>query len=518
MKKAVIATGMVLALLFLQGPVSAQEVTLKTHNGPVVGVKNGTVSVFKGIPYAQAPVGDLRFAPPRDAAAWKEPLQARSFGSMAMQAGPDNGSEDALTLNIWTPAQAGAEKKLPVYVYIHGGAFIVGSNQNPTWDGMNFAQDGVILVTINYRLGALGFYASQTTYDAYKTTGNWGILDQIKALEWVNNNIAFFGGDPKNITVGGESAGSYSVSALMLSPLAKGLFQKAIMESGDILSLPGNNYYSKGDLARSIEVSRMFGLTFGADDTPAGLAKLRLADPLVLTYLSAVDLDFTKMSAFSMTPVYDGRVIPKDPVNALYEGRINPVKLLYGFNRDEGSLFIPEGLSRPQYEAFVYKTFGADAAGQLLQRYPVNADNSPTQRARQLFKYGMFTAGPKSFGDVYARSGADVWAYHFAYAGKDLLEKGLGAAHASELKYVFGNFKSEPDETQKKLSAEMRTRWLNFIKNGDPNVGQALPTQVKWPKYDAENTTMMEFDVTVKTIVMPEKSDLEFMQKILFNK
>ncbi len=394
---------------------------------------------------------------------------------------------------------------------------MIGSNQDPTWDGMNYAQNGVILVTINYRLGALGFYASQTTYDLYKTTGNWGLLDQIKALEWVNKNIAFFGGDPKNITIGGESAGSYSVSALMLSPLAKGLFQKAIMESGDILSLPGNSYYAKGDLAHSIEVSRMFGLTFGADDNQEGLAKLRLANPLVLTYLSAIDLDFTKTAAFSMGPVYDGWVIPKDPATALHEGRINRVKLLYGFNRDEGSMFIPEGLSQAQYEAFVYKTFGAGAAPEVLNRYPVNAANSPTQRARQIVKHAMFSAGAKSFGDVYARNGEDVWAYNFNYASEDLLEKGMGAAHGSELKYVFGNFKSTPNKAQEKLSAEMRIRWLNFIKNGDPNVGQALPTQVFWPKYNAENATALEFDTTIKAVVMPEKSDLEFIQKILFN-
>ncbi|MHB9296596.1 hypothetical protein PilKf_02369 [Pillotina sp. SPG140] len=208
-----------------QSAVVGTNVTNVTRNGPIEGLEADGIYAYKGIPYAKAPVGDLRFAPPQDVEPWTTVLDCTKYGPLTVQLADNpflavenaNQSEDSLSLNVWTPAAPGATDKLPVYVYIHGGGFGNGSGNETTFDGTSFAKNGVVTVTINYRLGTLGFFASQETYKQYGTTGNWGLLDQIKALEWIRDNIANFGGDPSQVTIGGESAGSWSVSALIES-------------------------------------------------------------------------------------------------------------------------------------------------------------------------------------------------------------------------------------------------------------------------------------------------------------
>jgi para-nitrobenzyl esterase len=267
-------------------------------------------------------------------------------------------SEDCLMLNIWTPSEPKKDGKLPVYVFIHGGGYASWTGNDKTFDGTSFAQNGVVAVTINYKLSTLGFFASNETYKQYGTTGNWGILDQIKALEWVRDNIEDFGGDPAQVTIGGESAGSWSVSALILSQLAEGLFRGAIMESGTILSIQSLTS-SRGDLQKSIEVSQALADIFGASDTAAGLKLLHQTDPYVLNYLSPFIPDQTAAkSPFFMAPVFDDTVLPKDPVVALREGNFNRVNLLIGFNHDEGTLFIPPTTDNSFYEAYGFRMVG----------------------------------------------------------------------------------------------------------------------------------------------------------------
>ena len=273
----------------------AEPILATTEAGTVRGVEGAGTRAYLGVPFAAPPVGERRFAPPENVEPWTETLDCENFGPTAVQANAIEGlpmSEDCLTLNVWTPAAPGSDEKLPVYVFIHGGAFAIGSGAEPTYDGTNFAKRGIVTITINYRLNALGFYATQETYDRYGTTGNWGYLDQIKALEWIRDNVSAFGGDPKRVTIGGESAGSYAVSALILSPLAEGLFQGAIMESGTNLQIAGNAYYSKADLQRSIEVCNMMSSTFGAKDDAEGLAKLRTVDADAFAQMCPLDIDF----------------------------------------------------------------------------------------------------------------------------------------------------------------------------------------------------------------------------------
>lgn len=498
-------------------PVFAASVELVTPSGPIRGIVTDGISAYKGVPFAKPPVGDLRFAPTENVVPWTQTLDCENFGATAVQQTPIEGlpmSEDCLTLNVWTPAKPGDTANLPVYVFIHGGAFARGGGAEPTYDGMNFARRGIVTITINYRMNALGFYATQETFDRYGTTGNWALLDQIKALEWIRDNVAAFGGDPKRVTIGGESAGSYSVAAMLLSPLAKGLFQGAIMESGTILSVAGNSVYARGDLKRSIEVTHMQSRSFGAADSAEGLAKLRAVDANPFAQMSPLEVDFTKIPAFFYVPVYDGRVIPKDPLKAMNEGNFNKVRLLCGFNADEGSLFIPEGTDELKYEMLAIKMFGYDRAQPILKRFPVNADNSSTQRARQILAYGMFTTDIKVFEDVFARNGLDVYAYQFDYVSPESAANDMGAMHGAELAYVFKN--GTFDSTQKVLADNMHIRWANFIKNGDPNVGETPPSDVAWPKYDAQSCRVIRFNDTITADTMPNRADREFMQEMLF--
>ncbi|MDR1074188.1 MAG: carboxylesterase family protein, partial [Treponema sp.] len=299
-RNSTIFIGMACLLFFMSaGTVfssgASAGTSLVTKNGPIKGVRAKGVYAYKGIPYAKAPVGDLRFAPPQDAEPWTEVRDCTKYGpvipqwlTVSLRLDNTEQSEDALIVNVWTPSAPKKNDKLPMYVFIHGDGYAFGSGNEKDYDGTGFALDGVVAVTINYRLSALGFFASNETYNQYGTTGNWGILDQIKVLEWVRDNIAEFGGDPEQVTIGGESAGSLSVSALVLSPLAKGLFRSAIMESGAILAMQAMAYH--GDLQKSIEQSQALAGIFGASDTAEGLAYLRQVDGYVLNYLSPFSL------------------------------------------------------------------------------------------------------------------------------------------------------------------------------------------------------------------------------------
>ena len=498
---------------------SAPTVSLTTPSGPIVGVLSGGIEAYKGIPYAEPPLGERRFAPTEAVRPWTEPLDCTDYGPMAMQESAKYGlsmSEDCLSLNVWTPARGGRGEKLPVYVFIHGGAYAQGSGAYPLYDGTNFAKQGIVAVTVNYRLNALGFFASDETFSRYGTTGNWGHLDQIKALEWIRDNVAAFGGDPDRVTIGGESAGSYSVSALLLSPLAEGLFHGAIMESGSILSVAASSYYAKGDRRRAVEVCGMMSWLFGAADDAEGLRIMREADAGTLAQLSPLDADYTKAPAFYFFPVYDGSVLPADPLAALAEGRLNGVRLLYGYNGDEGSIFVPDGTTEPQYKAMVTRMFGEAKARSILARFPVDGQNDSTQRARQVLSYGMFAPGMKAIADAFADRGLDVYGYYFDYESRGAGESGLGASHAAELPYVFHNLSEGATAEERKLADEMHLRWVNFIKNGDPNVGEAPPGDAAWPRYTTRDTSLIRFDREVVSVTMPDREDMLFMQDLMY--
>lgn len=463
------------------------DTLLKTPSGLIRGRQHENISIFRGIPYAKPPVGKLRFAPTEPVEPWKGILDATKFSPMITQNGVKNTDEGALTLNIWTPAKTG--EKLPVYVFIHGGAFASGSGSQDTYESTNLAKQGIVAVTINYRLNAFGFLAHETALKEYGTTGNWGLLDQIEALKWLKANIAAFGGDPERITIGGESAGSFSVSALIASPLAKGLFQQAIMESGCILNIPSVSPITRGDLKMSVGDSRRYVELMGGSDTPEGIAYMRgiAADDLAANTRFRVYAT-TDPQPFCFWPVFDGKVLPLNPMEAVKKGDLNPVRLMVGFNTDEGTLFIEQPATEADYHAALYNSFGAKAP-EFFKKYPVDAAHDAFDRISQVFGASTIKSGGMAYADALTKKGQDVFFYRYDFRNPNLPEASrLGVMHAGELKYIFGNLGDGLSKypSARKMSDKMLTMWANFIKTGDPNGAEGIDGQ-RWEKYDPAN-------------------------------
>jgi para-nitrobenzyl esterase len=470
----------------LFGAPSAPQV--KTASGTVGGKEDSSVRAFLGIPYAAPPVGDLRWKPPVPAAKWSGVRKATDFGPHCMQGNVygdmtfhDSGaSEDCLSLNVWVPAKP-ASAKLPVMVWIYGGGFAAGSTSEARQDGANLAQQGVIVVSMNYRLGVFGFFAHPelAKESPHNAAGNYGLLDQTAALQWVHDNIAAFGGDPGNVTIFGESAGSFSVSAQMASPLAKGLFQKAIGESGGA-------FFSSGLAFDPLAVREEKDVkTVSAKLGVSTLSELRAIPAQKLLDAFAPP----QSPGFDFEPDVDGYFLP-EPVPAIFAAeKQNDVPLLAGWNRDEGSYEVAFNPQKPTAESMktnAQKDFG-DKAAEFLKLYPSDTD-AQTLRSAQDFAGDKFIAfSTWAWMDAQSKTGKQP-IYRFRFdLGPPADPKGpqLGAYHSAEIEYVFGQLDSKagiawlPEHRQ--LSAEMQKYWANFARTGDPN-GPGLP---KWPVYSA---------------------------------
>ncbi|XXN62662.1 carboxylesterase/lipase family protein [Enterobacter ludwigii] len=468
-------------------PVSAPQWPEETPHeidspvGKLRGSLHDGVCIYRGIPYAQPPVATRRFAPPVPVPPWQGVREATQFAPMSHQGGEGNVSEDCLYLNIWSP-EASRAAALPVYVFIHGGGYVMGSGSQPLYEGKHLAQQGIVVVTLNYRLGTLGFLPSAAAYEEHGTTGNWGLLDIIAALKWVQENIRAFGGDPSRVTVGGESAGSYAVSTLIVSPLARGLFDQAIMQSG---SLPNATAVAPEHIL-SLEqakdqASRVFD-QFGLKDDAAGLEALReLPVDKLLALSTHSTLQPPQVAGF--WPVPDGHVYHANPVDTLATGEVNPVRLLTGFNTDEGSLFVPPDVTEQHYASLIESAFG-DNAAQILQRFPVSMEYNAPARMNQLITLGLLRSGLYLYADALARH-REVYVYHFDYIDPDITATGLGVIHGSELKFIFGNLihSDSWDDEAKSMASKMQAAWSNFIKYGNPNPHNTPPENPLWHKY-----------------------------------
>lgn len=510
---------------FFKPKENREEVTLFPPCGPVVGATKHNATAFKGIPYAKPPVGSLRFCPPEPAEVWHDPLPCFEYGNKCLQFGgiladlppmynTEGKSEDCLYLNVWTPAPKPSEM-LPVYVYIHGGGFSTGSGSELMFDGTKMTSRGVIVVTFNYRLGAFGFLSLESMRQENGYAGNLGLLDQIAALKWVRKNIAAFGGDPDNVTLGGESAGAFSVTGLLLSPLSRGLYRRAIVESGSIFSI-GAFSPTRGNYAKSLAMSRDFADVFDADDSPEGLAKLRQVPAEAIAALSLVKADRSLPLRFNFWPVFDGYVLPKDPVAALKSGDFNPVELLIGYNTNESTLFIKNNANVGAYQAMVYQTFGADRASAVFERFPAQDNREAEKQMKTILNYTGFTMGMRLLADAYARQGIEVFFYNFNYDPAILKIVGLDTAHSLELPFVFGNavslFKMSRIPV---LSEQMQTHWTNFMKTGDPNLGGLYKDMLYWPRYAPENRQVMVFDKELSNAELANTEDLDFITDLL---
>ena len=474
-----------------QGPVA------ETKYGPVMGSVAEGLAVFKGVPYAASTIGEGRFAPPRDPEPWTEVRPALDFSEPCWQATDDSDSfafhsgaplsDDCLRVNIWAPKDASSDSNLPVYVYIHGGGFGVGAGSQAAYDGTALAKEGLVVVTLNYRLGAMGFLATQSDPNPSGSIGNYGILDQIKALEWVRDNIAAFGGDPQKVTIGGESAGSMSVSSLIVSPLAKGLFRGAIMESGTVFSLQSFPL-GYGSIDAATGQGRLFLAALRLKDEPGVLEKLRNFDPAIVSSLAAFKTDWSSPPPFTLGPVLDGKVIPADPQAAMSEGDLNKVNVLIGFNADEASLFTESVNDASAARDMVVAMLGPASLDGLWAKYKPADKEAEITLAKKAVAMGLFSSGAKRVADLHSRH-ADVYMYNFEYVSSFGKEKNLGAYHTSELPFVFGQLEASGlvSEVEKRLAQDVRTRWVDFIKNGNPNEGAKPPTDIAWPTYDPSN-------------------------------
>jgi para-nitrobenzyl esterase len=475
----------VAVVLFGVGSLGAQ-VQVRTEAGLVAGAKSadGKVMMFKGIPFAAPPVGELRWKEPQAVSPWKGVRKATEFGARCMQARifadmvfRDSGpSEDCLYLNVWTPGTS-AKTKLPVMVWIYGGGFQAGATSEPRQDGEHLAHKGVVIVSMNYRLGIFGFFSHPglTAESGHHASGNYGLMDQAAALKWVHENIAAFGGDPNEVTIFGESAGSFAVSALMASPLSKGLIRAAIGESGA--------FFGKTLRAKPLAASERRDTVFAESLGLKSLGQLRgvSAEKLLEASRSGNDND-------RFRPNIDGYFMPANPSEIYGKGEQAHVPLMAGWNRDEGSyqqFFGTEQLSKENYLAKIRQLFG-EAAPEALKLFPGGSDEE-VKRSAALLSTADFTAlGTWKWLEMQLQTGeAPVYRYEFdqvppASEGH-AAEAGL-AYHSAEIEYVFGTLdwkkiKWRPEDY--KLSEQMGMYWTNFAKTGNPN-GVGLGA---WPIY-----------------------------------
>jgi para-nitrobenzyl esterase len=470
-------------------------------SGAVTGTAIGAIVTFKGIPYAKPPVGARRWRAPEEPEHWKDVRAATAFGAACPQAGPvetETGpaptSEDCLSLNIWAPAHPAAPA--PVMVWIHGGGNTAGSASKRHFDGTAFARDGVVIVTFNYRLGPLGFFAHPALAgesDAEMGRGNYGLMDQIAALRWVKRNVAAFGGDPGNVTVFGESAGGEDILLLMTSPAASGLFHKAIVQSAGFWTEPPSLDRAEDE---GVKVAQALGLSRGTAETLRGVS---------------VD-DLIKVAGEDAgRPMIDGRLLKESPVDAFAADHVAHVPLVIGFNSDEGSLIASSSPSG------VLSEFDAAELAKARTAYGPGVDDGALARA--LFRDAYFAA-PARWAARQAATNARVFLYRFSYVRRRQRGRMPGAPHGSEIPYVFDSWTHAPGG-DRFLTADERAEatllhacWVAFATTGTP----ACAGAPEWPAYRAESDPMMELGVETTVSTRPDHAALDLAEAHSFSR
>jgi para-nitrobenzyl esterase len=472
---------------------AASDSPVRINSGLIQGTTStdGLIRIFKGIPYAAPPVGPLRWTEPRPTAPWQGVKKTADFGPRCMQAplfsdmvfrdpGP---SEDCLYLNVWTPATRPADK-LPIMVWIYGGGFQGGATSEPRQDGENLARKGVIVVSMNYRLGIFGFFSHPQLTDEspHHASGNYGLLDQAAALQWVHDNIAAFGGNPNNITIFGESAGSFSVSALMASPLTKNLIHAAIGESGA--------FFGRSLHAESLEQNQKRNAIFAEQLGLPSIARLRAVDAHQLLDAAVKIKELTHFG-----PNIDGYFMPATAYQIYSHGQQAHVPLLAGWNHDEGNyheFFEKESPTKENYESDLRRRFG-DAAPEALKLFPDATDQELKSSAGLLSTADFIAYSTWKWITLHTQTGeSPVYRYEFDQQPPpsdfhDQLPE-PEAYHSAEIEYVFGtlDWKKIPwTPADRKLSALMQTYWTNFAKAGTPNdrsTPRWLPNKITAPQ------------------------------------
>lgn len=503
-------------------PCPSDENVVATEKGCVRGESLGAVKVFRGIPYAAPPIGSVRWKAPQEHPSWSGVRDATQFGKACPQLPGTifryqlEMDEDCLSLNIWTP-KAAPSAKLPVMVWIHGGGLVQGSssqkvNDRLTYDGRFLAEKfNIVVVTINYRLAQLGFLAHSALSaedTEHGVSGNYGLLDQIFALRWVQKNIHNFGGDPANITIFGESGGGKSVCALLASPLARGLFHRAIIQSG---GCPSNLRKLRDSAERESAEAQgeRFVRAIGCARAPDVLACLR--SKTVQEILNTLPGEASILStAEKWDFTVDGYALPDSPGRALESGNFHNVPLIAGTTGNEASLFTGKlNITTPaQYEAFVRALF-RENADQVLALYPVSAYPNPKAALDALISDVLFVCPTRKFVRDVAKYQQKTFLYHFTYVTRVAAQLGLGAFHGSEIPFVFGNLASATPQ-ERALSDAMMAYWTNLAKTGDPNEG-TLPT---WPAYTLNEDPHLQLDIPIRADKNLRKPYCDFFESI----
>ena len=484
-----------LASILLAPLALAAQIELDT--GVIEGVvadEDAGVHVFRGIPFAAPPVGDARWKPPMPPAAWEGVRSATEFGDicpqgqgLAQMTGEDlpTLSENCLYLNVWTTA-AETEAKRPVMVWIHGGGLSLGWSHQRLYDGSNLAKRGVVLVSINYRLGALGFLAHPLLSAESGVSGNYGLLDQIAALKWVQRNIAAFGGDPGNVTIFGESAGGTSVQALLASPHSKDLFRRAIVQSA---WLTDTNYAALTEGSPAGPSAEERGATWVTAQFPEAdsLERLRALD--------MGTMNTAQQAGFGVHVTIDGDFMPEHVLAIFAAGKQMDVPVMAGTNTDEGTMFVG---ALPfdtvaDYEAGTKAALGENADA-VLALYPATDAASLFQAKNQFITDTWFVWGTRNMLAGMAKVPSTAWQYHFSR--RSIANPMMGAAHAAEIAYAFNNLTGPAADTgtDQALADAMIRYWVQFAATGDPNVG-GLPA---WPAYDPESDQHLELGDQIK--------------------
>ncbi|QDK80973.1 carboxylesterase family protein [Spirosoma sp. KCTC 42546] len=489
----------------------SQSTIVKTENGPIEGTANktGDIRIFKGVPFAAPPVGNLRWKAPQPVANWSGVRKCQVFGPSPMQGKPTPFmywsteflipeapiSEDCLYLNVWTGAKSATEKR-PVIVFIPGGGFRSGGGACPIYDGEAMAKKGVVFVNINYRLGVFGFMAHPelSQESGHNASGNYALMDMIAALRWVQKNIAALGGDPANVTIAGQSAGAFAVNFLTASPLTKGLFQKAIAESG------GSFVASPIRPKLTLQGAEQQGVTFATSLGATSLSELR----------SKSADDILKANGGLSAPITDGYVVPESIMDIYAKGHQNDVPLIVGWNAED-RVSGPPAKAEPFREQ-VKKRF-ADKADDFLAVYPAKTDPEAAQSQIASGRDESFGIQDYTWAKMQTKTGkAPVYMYNFnRKLPAATPETQFGAFHSGEIVYAYNNLHTlnrpwEP--VDQSLADAMSSYWVNFAKTGNPN-GKNLP---KWVAYTPAIENVLILDTTIQNRLLPTKPQLAFWE------
>jgi para-nitrobenzyl esterase len=525
------------AFLFLFFVVSVQAQLVKTNAGIVKGATEGDVTIFKGIPYAAPPVGEFRWRPPQPVKPWRGERDATTFCKDCGQAGwgqggrqkiSPNASEDCLALNIWKPANAQKGAKLPVMVWIHGGGFTGGSGSGAQNFGHELTKQGIVLVNINYRLGRLGFFAHPALNKEFpnEPKGNYGYMDQIAALQWIQKNIAAFGGDPKNVTIFGFSAGGVSVHSLLTIPAAKGLFHKLISESGGGRDgvLTGRPIGKENaDVFYNISAETI-GMNFAKSKGIEGTDTDALAKLRALSIEEIVDggqeTDGPNGPRTYSGPILDGKLVVETAESAYMAGRQPKMPLMIGnCSAEIGGAFVSNAKTKEE----LFASFG-DLEAEAKAAYDPDGSKTFNEVITKFNTDWVWGEPARMTARTFLAKNAPTYMYQFGYVSEAGRQRSpYGAGHGSEVSFVFNTLDaprfgppSKPTESEYELAKKMNAYWANFAKTGNPN-GTGLPT---WPIYNNQNQDMLDVELDGKTISKPDprKARFDVVEKAFKNR